>query len=138
MPTIREQVIAALAQRLGAQRANTVIEALPARSLWDSNDSDVERADFGQMAVTMTLTLETVHQADNDPGRWSEQGNAILGQLIIDATGQDVTLSGLCDDIAYAGGTIYYPEDGSEVIGVDINLAVRFRFDVGDPFTNSM
>lgn len=137
MTPIREQIIAALAQRLEAPRAEKVIDALPARSLWDSSDEEVERTPYGQHQVTMTLTLESVHLADRDRAQWSTQGNALLAQLISDATSTDRTLGGLCDDVAYAGGTIYYPDEGSDVLGVDINLAVRYRFDIGDPYTNS-
>lgn len=140
MQTIREQIVAALALRLGAQRANSSIDVsvLPVRCLWDSNDGNVERDSYGQMSVTMTLTLETIHQAAADPTTWSAQGNAILGTLIADATGSDPTLGGLCDDVLYDGGTIYYPDSGSDIIGCDINLSVRYRFDAGNPYTNSM
>lgn len=138
METIRERILAALAVRLGAQRANSHIDSLPARSLWDSSDASAERNNYGQMEIITTVTLETVHQANADPQQWSVQGNAILGQLIADATGGDVTLGGLCDDIVYTGGTIYYPDDGSDILGCDINLSVTYRFDVGNPYANSM
>lgn len=135
MTPIREQIIAALAERLRAERANSIIDTLPARSLWDGNDGLVERNRYGGVSVTTEVTVETVHQADRDHRQWSTQGNTILAELIATATGSDRTLGGLCEDIAYTGGTIYYPEEGSDIIGVDLVLAVRWSHAVGDPYT---
>ncbi|MBT2788051.1 MULTISPECIES: hypothetical protein [unclassified Halomonas] len=135
MTPIREQIIAALAERLSAERANSIIDALPARSLWDGSDGLVERNRYGGVSVTTEVTVETVHQADRDHRQWSTQGNTILAELISTATGADRTLDGLCEDIAYTGGTIYYPEEGSDIIGVDLVLAVRWSHAVGDPYT---
>lgn len=135
MTPIREQIIAALAARLNAERANSVIETLPARTLWDGSDGNVERNRYGGVSVTTELTIETVHQADRDHRQWSQQGNAILAALIAEATGGDRTLAGLVDDVAYTGGTIYYPEEGSDIIGVDLVLAVRWSHRIGDPYS---
>lgn len=135
MTPIREQIIAALAARLNAERANSVIETLPARTLWDGSDGNVERNRYGGVSVTTEITVETVHQADRDHRQWSQQGNAILAALIAEATGGDRTLGGLVDDVAYTGGTIYYPEEGSDIIGVDLVLAVRWSHRIGDPYS---
>jgi hypothetical protein len=135
MTPIREQIIAALAAQLDAERANSIIGTLPARSLWDGSDGNVERNRYGGVSVTTEVTVETVHQADRDHRQWSTQGNAILAELIAMATGADRTLDGLCEDIAYTGGTIYYPEEGSDIIGVDLVLAVRWSHAVGDPYS---
>lgn len=135
MTPIREQIIAALAERLSAERANSIIDTLPARSLWDGSDGLVERNQYGGVGLTTEVTVETVHQADRNHRQWSTQGNTILAELIATATGSDRTLKGLCEDIAYTGGTIYYPEEGSDIIGVDLILAVRWSHAVGDPYS---
>lgn len=135
MTPIREQIIAALAAQLSAERANSIIDTLPARSLWDGSDGLVERNRYGGVSVTTEVTVETVHQANRDHRQWSTQGNTILAELIATATGNDRTLDGLCEDIAYTGGTIYYPEEGSDIIGVDLVLAVRWTHAVGDPYS---
>jgi len=135
MTPIREQIIAALAERLSTQRANSIIDTLPARSIWDGSDGLVERNRYGGVSVTTEVTIETVHQADRNHRQWSTQGNTILADLIHEATGDDRTLNGLCEDIAYTGGTIYYPEEGSDIIGVDLVLAVRWSHAVGDPYS---
>lgn len=135
MTPIREHIITALAARLSAERANSIIDQLPARSLWDGSDGNVERNRYGGVSLTTDVTVETVHHADRDHRQWSTQGNAILAELIATATSNDRTLGGLCDDIAYTAGTIYYPEEGSDIIGVDLVLAVRWSHRIGDPYT---
>lgn len=135
MTPIREQIIVALAAQLSAERANSIIDQLPARSLWDGSDGNVERNRYGGVSLATEVTLEAVHQADRDHQQWSTQGNAILAELIATATGSDRTLGGLCDDIAYTSGTIYYPEEGSDIIGVDLVLAVRWSHRIGDPYS---
>lgn len=134
---LRERIVAAFALRMKAKRASTVIDELPARSVWDSVDTSMGRPTYGQVDSSMSLTVEAVVEADHDPKQWSQQGNRELARLIAQATGSDRTLSGLCDDIRYASGTIYYPEDGSHVLGVDATFEIAYRFDIGDPYTNS-
>ncbi|MFW6344711.1 MAG: hypothetical protein ACOC0M_00045 [Halomonas sp.] len=147
---LREQILEALRQKLSglaefdghaAQRANSEldIDSLPAISLWDGSDATVETDQrYGQAVVTTQVGVETVHQAAADYATWSTQANEILAALIAGATGGDRTLGGLADDVRYAGTTIYYPEPGSDIIGVDLVLEVRWRHDLGDPTTNSM
>jgi len=147
---IREQILEALKAKLSglaafdghdAQRANSEldIDSLPAISLWDGSDASVETDQrYGEVTVTTQVGVETVHQADADYATWSTQANAVLAELITAATGGDRTLGGLADDVRYAGTTLYYPEPGSDIIGVDIVLEVRWRHDLGDPTTNSM
>jgi len=147
---IREQILEALAAKLSglpefdghaAQRANSEldIDSLPAISLWDGSDATVEQDQrYGQAVVTTQVGVETVHQANADYRTWSTQANTILATLIAGATGGDRTLGGLVDDVRYAGTTLYYPEPGSDIIGVDLVLEVRWRHDLGDPTTNSM
>lgn len=147
---IREKIIEALRQKLSylpefnghaAQRANSEldIDSLPVISLWDGSDATVEQDQrYGQAVVTTQVGVETVHQANADYTTWSTQANTILAALITGATGGDRTLGGLADDVRYAGTTIYYPEPGSDIIGVDLVLEVRWRHDLGAPTTNSM
>lgn len=134
---IRDIIIRALADKLAAKRAEATIEALPHYGIWDSNDSDVGRSEYGDISVTTGITVESVHQADENPNNWSEQGNNLIAELIVKATGGDRTLGGLVDDISYIGATIYYPEPGSDVLGVDLNLEIKWRHAVGDPYSQS-
>lgn len=147
---IREQILEALKAKLSglaafdghaAQRANSEldIDSLPAISLWDGADGPVEHDQrYGQAVVTTQVGVETVHRANVDFATWSTQGNTVLAELISAATGGDRTLGGLADDVRYTGSTLYYPEPGSDILGVDLVLEVRWRHDLGDPFTNSM
>ncbi|WP_240724592.1 hypothetical protein [Halomonas borealis] len=147
---IREQILEALVAKLSgqpafsghaAQRANSELDIteLPAISLWDGSDASVETDQrYGQAVVTTQVGVETVHQANVDYATWSAQANTVLAELISAATGGDRTLDGLADDVRYAGTTLYYPEPGSDILGIDLVLEVRWRHDLGDPFTNSM
>ncbi len=146
---IREQILEALKAKLSglpafdghdAQRANSEldIDTLPAISLWDGADTAEQDQRYNQATVTTEVGVETVHRANADYATWSTQANTILAALIAGATSGDRTLGGLADGVRYAGTTIYYPEPGSDVIGVDIVLEVRWRHDLGDPTTNSM
>lgn len=137
MEPIREQIIKALSLRLNAQRANSVIEDLPAVSIWDGSDSEIEQTPYGSVSVTSPLTVETVHQANADYTQWSTQANKVLAELIAQSTGTDRTLGGLCEDIRYTGSTIYYPEEGSDIIGVDLVLEVRWTHAIGDPYSKA-
>lgn len=144
---IREQIIAALVDKLSgvpalggavAQRSNSELDPndLPAVSVWDGADAAIEQVQYGENSVTTEIGVETVHQADADYKQWSTQANTILAELIVSATGGDRTLGGLADGVRYAGTTIYYPEPGSDIIGVDIVLEVRWRHALGDPYTS--
>jgi hypothetical protein len=137
-PTVRERIVAAFAVALGARRARRTYDTddLPALALWDASDDSAERTPYGQVEISMTLTLETFHEAVPNDDMVSSQANALLGQYQT-AAAADRTLGGLCDDIAYTGCTIYYPDDGSHLLGVDVSFSVRFRHDAGNPYANS-
>lgn len=148
--SIREQMLEALKVKLSglpefngaqAQRANSELDVrnLPALSIWDGSDGPVEHdAVYAQTVVTTPIGIETVHTAAADYENWSTQANEILANLIVSTIGGDRTLGGLVDEIRYSGTNLYYPEPGSDIIGVDLVIEVRWRHDVGDPFTNSM
>lgn len=133
----REAIIDALATLLGARRADREMAELPARVLWDAEDAQVERDRYGAITVTTTLSLIEQHYAAADYSTWSTQGNAMLAQAIADATGLDRTLGGLADDLTYTAAAIMYPDEGSSIITVGIDLAVRWMHPVGNPYIDA-
>ncbi|MDR5867298.1 hypothetical protein [Halomonas koreensis] len=146
---IREQILVALQDKLSGlaafdgaqvQRSNRHIDGdnLPAINLWDDSDATIEQERYSQTSVTTQVNVETLHWADKDHTQWSTQANGLLAELIKAATSGDRTLDGLADDVAYRGDAIDYPVDGSDMIGIAVVLEVRWRHDIGDPFTNSM
>jgi len=111
---------------------------LPARALWDADDSDIEQTRYGQVSVNTTLTLLDQCYANADHTTWSTQANEMLAEAITDATSGDRTLAGLVDDVSYSAAMPMYPDEGSNIISVAISIEVRWRHDLGDPTTNSM
>ncbi|NIC05263.1 hypothetical protein [Billgrantia bachuensis] len=136
VPT-RELIFQALADKLGAHRARADIDKrdLPARVLWSGEDGQVERDQYGAVSVTTGASLIAQHPADADSDKWDAQGNAILAQVIADATAADRTLGGLAEDLTYTATAILYPDTGSSIITVGVDLAVRWTHPVGNPFT---
>jgi len=130
----REAIIAEMASLLGARRADREMAELPARVLWDGEDSNIERDRYGAITVTTTLSLIDQHYAAADFESWSTQGNDILAQAIADATDGDRTLGGLVDDLTYVASAIMYPDEGSSIITVGIELALRWKHPVGNPY----
>ena len=132
----REAIFAALATALGAHRARADIDQrdLPARVLWSGEDGDVERTRYGEVTLTTGATLIAQHPADADPDKWDAQGNEIMAALIADATGGDRTLGGLADDVTYTTTAILYPDAGSTIITVGVDLAIRWRHPLGNPY----
>lgn len=137
VPT-RELIFAALAEKLDAHRARADIDQrdLPARVLWSGEDGQVERNKYGEISVTTGASIIAQHPADEDPDKWDGQGNEILAQVIADATGTNRTLGGLVEDLAYTATAILYPDSGSSIITIGVDLAVRWTHPVGNPFTD--
>ena len=132
----REAIFAALAEKLGAHRARADIDQrdLPARVLWAGEDADVQRDRYGEVSVTTGASLIAQHPAAANPDDWDGQGNAIMAQIIADATGGDRSLGGLADDVTYTTAAILYPDAGSSIITVGVDLAIRWRLPLGNPY----
>ncbi len=132
----REAIFDALATQLGAHRARNDVDQrdLPARVLWSGEDAQVERDRYGSVAVTTGASLIAQHPADVDRDQWDTQGNAVMAALIADATSGDRSLGGLAEDVTYTASAILYPDDGSAILTVGVDLAIRWRHPVGDPY----
>lgn len=138
--TIREQIIAAFALRLTAEREPLnelleVVAAFPVTALAAGADS-VQLVQYGANQVTMTVTVERVDVLP-DGVNPSVRANSLLGALIQETTGTDRTLGGLCEDIQYAAGEEIARESGSNLVGARTTFTVRYNFLIGDPFTIS-
>lgn len=137
MPTPkREAIFAALANKLGAHRARADIDErdLPARVLWSGEDADVQRDKYGEVNVITGASLIAQHPAAASHDDWDAQGNDIMAELIAEATGGDRTLGGLADDLAYTAAAILYPDAGSNIITVGVDLAIRWSHPLGNPY----
>lgn len=137
VPT-RELILDALATKVGARRADREINLadLPASVLWDGEDTNIATDTvYGEVAVTTSAGLIAQHVAAADYATWSTQGQEILAQAIADATGGDNTLGGLCDGITYTATAVMYPDEGSAIITIGLDLAITWRHPIGNPYT---
>jgi len=135
--TVREQIINAFAQKVGAERCVKLDSSsdLPAKSIWDNSEEATKKA-FGVMEVVLPLPVEYLAEVNKTTYPiLSSQGNAMLGELIQAATSEDNTLSGLCRSITYEESEINYPEDGAKEIEVYAVFNITYQFVIGDPFT---
>lgn len=137
MPTPkREAIFAALATAMNAHRARADIDKrdLPARVLWSGEDADVQRDSYGAVNVTSGASLIAQHPATANPDDWDAQGNDIMAGIIADATCGDRTLGGLADDVTYTTTAILYPDAGSAIITVGVDLNIRWSHPPGNPY----
>lgn len=136
--TIREQVVAAFAAKVGASRTEHLDDgagSLPARVIWDNTET-AERTQYGAMQCTIELNVEYIAAVDSATyPTLSQQANAMLGELIQDATNGDNTLGGLCRWITYTQNEFIYPDGGTDEVQVLASFSVVYQFAAGDPFT---
>lgn len=142
--TVRERIAAALATRMGAGRGDRRPE-LPIRTLFLGPDT-LGRLDYGVQQITMTATVEAIEAAPaatNDPvadALTREQAaHALLGDLIADMGSAAITDIGgsLADSPVYVSGTPAVPEADSDLIVVQADFSITYRFVRGDPYTTA-
>lgn len=131
MPTIRENVVAAFATRLGASRAKRNV----ALALWDDGDSGHSRQFNTQLASIECRVEQRENVTDIDT--LSERANVIIGTIIDNAMGADLTLSDTVRDIELANVNITWPEANSRELGVTVEFLIHYQHDIGDASTNT-
>lgn len=134
--TLREQIVEAFTTKIGALRCARLDgdTDLPAKSVWD-NSEDAERTKYGSVACSLDIPVEYMAKVDTSSySNFSKQANAMLGELIQQATSGDSSLGGLCQNINYTSSEFVYPEDGSREIEVFAVFRITYEFVAGDPF----
>lgn len=129
--TIREQVVAAFATRMSATRFGRSVDL----AVFDDIDTDVIHQ-YSSVNAIIPIRLEYTESLA-DVSLLSQRANALLGTAIATATGTDITLGGLCVDIEYAGADFGVRDAGMTKLGLNVQFSIKYRFDTGDPFTNS-
>lgn len=136
--TIREQIIQAVATRLGpgTRRAPYIADyqQAPLTGVIDDEDA-IDPKEFTQVSALMSLRVEQVDFYGTTDR--SVKANQMLGNIIAAVTSTDRTLGGLADYIRYFSGRTFYPDEQSQYVGVSVTFEVSYRFDLGDPTTNS-
>ena len=131
MPSIRENVVAAFATRLGAARAKRNVTL----ALWDDGDTNHSRQFNCQFASIEARIEHQENVADIDT--LSERANVIAESIIANATSPDLTLGDICRDIEQTNLAITWPDADSRVLGVTVEFLIHYQHDIGDPSTNS-
>ena len=132
--SIREQVVQAFVDRIGATRANQLDgeSDLPARALWDPSES-TEKNKYGKYDCTVTIQVGELAARDFSVNS-SIQGNAMLSGLLEDALSTDTTLGGLCKSISYTGSTLDFPESGQKEMVVLATFEIVYVMSNSNPY----
>lgn len=131
----REAVCAAFATRLGASRdpRRLALEDAPFKIVED-RDETATQGEYRHIVCTMTVRAESFDLPSVGESR-STATNRLLASLIAAATGSDLTLGGLADDIAYDSGGPLLLTDPVEQVGAFAEFSILYRYDAGDPET---
>lgn len=131
MPSIRENIVAAFAARLGASRAKRNVTL----ALWDDGDTNHSRQFRSQLAA---IECRVEHRESvTDIDTLSERANVIAESIIANATATDLTLGDICRNIEQTNLQITWPEANSRELGVTVEFLIHYQHDIGDPSTNS-
>lgn len=137
---IREQIIKALATRVGAMRGLEGFDSqdLPITVLVEGDD---EAGDEGYDMTPLTLPV-TIARAVEISGQkddtWFTEANTQLATLITEAYAGGEDLGGLADGIDYAGGSVGVITDGAAGVAVEVNLEIRYAIARGNPYSQEV
>lgn len=131
----REAVCSAFATRLGASREprRLALEDAPF-SVIEDRDETAEQAEYRHIACSMTIRAESFAAPNIGESR-STATNRLLAALISAATGSDLTMGGVADDIAYISGGPLLLTDPVEQVGAFAEFVITYRYNAGDPST---
>ena len=124
----REAVCSAFATRLGASREprRLALEDAPF-SVIEDRDETAEQAEYRHIACSMTIRAESFAAPNIGESRSTA--------LISAATGSDLTMGGVADDIAYISGGPLLLTDPVEQVGAFAEFVITYRYNAGDPTT---
>lgn len=131
----REQILAAFATRLGAQRTSARAD-MPANAISLTLDDLGETAsylDYGMEQIDINVRVEALYKGtatDHTPAF----SNKLLAALDDEAAGADNTLGGLCDNILYTGGGPLLVDDPTTAIGAFAEFTLTYRNDYRNPY----
>lgn len=140
MTPIREQILQALATRVGAIRALEGIDVddLPLTVLVEGEDTPGEEQ-YDMTPLTLPVTIgRAVEMTGLKGDAWQTQANTLLADLIVEAYGTDETLGGLADGIDYAGGTPDVLTDGASGVMAQANFEIRYAIARGNPYSQEV
>ena len=133
--SIREQLLQAIADRVGATRAlpSYSQKDLPLTVLVDGAEESTPNS-YGMESVQMEAVLARIVAANTTKEDWRTEANEQMAQMIVSAFAGDDTFGGLAEGMDYAGGSVEEIQDGARGYIVTIALIVRYTFLHGNPF----
>jgi len=139
--TVREQIIQAVVTKCADLTTNTVdrvhryhhVNNAPNVSIWDAEDTP-EPSAYGTHNGYFPVTIYLQWQITNNA---SVEANEMLGNVLtlFYGAGSDTTLGGLARRVAYAGAVPTYPDDGSNLVALEVTFNIYYATVFGDPFT---
>ncbi|WP_396623082.1 hypothetical protein [Marinobacter sp. W-8] len=132
--SIREQIVQAFATRLGAARAEQLVNEgdLPVRVLWDPIET-AEKVKYRKYEVTLTVNVGELASRDETVNS-SIQGNRMLAALLDDALSEDHTLGGLCKDISYLDSAFDSPSSGQTEMVIQVTFQITYQTSNTSPY----
>ena len=138
---IREQIIQAIADRVGASRSLETIDAadLPVTVLVAGEDSVTDDESYDTTPITLPVTIARAeHRSGLKGDDWHTAANELLAELITSAYAGGENLNGLADGIDYAGGATDVLSDGATGVMAQVNLDIRYQIARGNPYTQEV
>ena len=149
MPTtIREQVIQAFKTKVNAQGV-LMPSDLKDRTIWPvigirDLDDVVTFEEYGSTHLTMSVVLEMVDEYNStgalsryDTNEVISIANQMIGIMVNSGLATNRNLDGLCENIKHDSSVPVYPVVGSNLIGARVIFEIDYKYDTGDPYTNS-
>ena len=138
---IREQIIQALAARVGAVRGLEGFDSqdLPLTVLVEGDDELSGDAQYDMTPLALPVTIaRAVHVGGLKDDGWYTEANTQLADLIAEAYAGGEDLGGLADGIDYAGGSVGVITDGAAGVAVQVNLEIRYAIARGNPYSQEV
>lgn len=135
MDSIREQIYAAFAAKIGATRA---IKADLVLYETDTETIDLDASEYDMIQSVLPARVEYERQlTEAEMATYTTILNNQLATIINAAVTGDRTLGGLCDDIVEGESQIEIRDSGSRIVGCKILFQIPYSYNRGNPFSNS-
>ena len=134
---IREQIIQALATRVGATRRLAMYDErdLPITVLQEGDDNAAEGM-YGLTNVTTSISVARAIRMDGvKDDNWYTELNTALAQLITELYTGGVDIDGLAHGMEYVSGSVDLLTDAGVGAGVAVTVNVRYSFVHGNPYS---
>ena len=134
---IREQIIQALAARVGATRRLAMYDErdLPITVLQEGDDTAAEGL-YGMTNVSTSISIARAIRMDGvKDDSWYTELNTALADLIVELYAGGDDIGGLAHGMDYVSGSVDLLTDGGVGAGVAVTVNVRYSFVHGNPFS---